>query len=355
MSQLSTVTDWNNHTTTVGYDPDGDPTTTTYPNGVVDTRTYNHADQLTNIADTHNTTSLLTFAYTPDPAANLATETDTGTPNPATTNYTYNKLQQLTAANANNYTYDPANNLTTSPTGATQAFNADSETCWTAPTSGTCASPPAGATTYAYNNEGDRTTTTPPTGGATTYSWNPNNQLTTLTPPAANPTTYTYDGNGLLQHQATTGTTTNYTWDTQASLPLLLADGTNYYIYADNPGPIEQVNVTTGTTSYLLADHLGSTRAITDPTGAIIGSDTYDAWGNQAGSTGTATTPFLYAGQYQDPTNGIYYLRARWYDPTTGQFLSLDPDPRVHKSGRMSTTVEIQVIWMTQRATTPRK
>jgi RHS repeat-associated protein len=40
----------------------------------------------------------------------------------------------------------------------------------------------------------------------------------------------------------------------------------------------------------------------------------------------TATTPLLWAGQYQDPTTGLYYMRARWYDPGTGEFLSVDPD-----------------------------
>ena len=39
-----------------------------------------------------------------------------------------------------------------------------------------------------------------------------------------------------------------------------------------------------------------------------------------------ATTPLLWAGQYQDPTTGLYYMRARWYDPSTGEFLSVDPD-----------------------------
>ena len=37
------------------------------------------------------------------------------------------------------------------------------------------------------------------------------------------------------------------------------------------------------------------------------------------------TTPFGYAGEYTDPTTGLIYLRARWYDPATGQFLTRDP------------------------------
>ena len=40
----------------------------------------------------------------------------------------------------------------------------------------------------------------------------------------------------------------------------------------------------------------------------------------------STTTPLLWAGQYQDPTSGLYYMGARWYDPGTGQFMSVDPD-----------------------------
>ncbi len=38
-----------------------------------------------------------------------------------------------------------------------------------------------------------------------------------------------------------------------------------------------------------------------------------------------AANPFLFAGQYLDPTSGLYYMRARWYDPATAQFLTVDP------------------------------
>jgi len=41
-------------------------------------------------------------------------------------------------------------------------------------------------------------------------------------------------------------------------------------------------------------------------------------------TTGT-TTPFGYAGQYTDPATGLQYLRARYYDPATQQFLTVDP------------------------------
>ena len=180
--ELASVTDWNNNTTSFRYDPAGNQTTTTYPNGIVDTRTYNTADQLTNIADTQGATSLLNFVYTPDPAGLTSAETDTGTPHPGTTNYTYNKLDQLTAAGTNNYTYDPGNNLTTGPAGTTQNFNADAQICWSGAGTGTCTTPPAGAITYTYNNEGDRTQTTPIPGSSDHLRLEPNRPTHHLQP-----------------------------------------------------------------------------------------------------------------------------------------------------------------------------
>jgi RHS repeat-associated protein len=324
--QLTSVKDWNGNTTSYSYDPDGNPTTITYPNGIVDTRTYNGDDQLTAITDSHGANTLLAFTYTRDLNQSITAETDTGTPNPGTTNYTYNKLSQLTAANTYTYTYDHANNLTTGPSATTQAFNNDSQLCWTGTGTGTCSSPPAGATTYTYSKEGNRTEANPAAGGPTTYSWNSAHALTAITPSSGTATTYTHDANNLLQTETTGTATIHYTWDTQPSLPLLLSDGTNYYIYGTGPGPIEQINTTTGAASYLLSDQLGSTRALTDSPGNLAATYIYDAWGNETGATGTTTTPFLYAGQYHDPASGLYYMRARWYDPTNGQFLSQDPE-----------------------------
>ena len=87
----------------------------------------------------------------------------------------------------------------------------------------------------------------------------------------------------------------------------------------------EQINNTTGTVLYLHHDQQGSTRLLTGSTGAKEASFTYDAYGNQTGHTGTATTPLGYDGQYTSSDTGLIYLRARTYDPATAQFLSVDP------------------------------
>lgn len=174
--------------------------------------------------------------------------------------------------------------------------------------------------TYAYDSLGDRTAVTTPSG-TTTLSYD---QLGRLT--AYGSTSYTYDGDGLRTSKTTGRTTEAFTWEPSGpgAAPRLLADGsTYYYIYGPEGLPLEQISGTTP--RYYLHDQLGSTRALTDASGAVAATYTYGAFGTLAGSTGTATNPFGYAGAYTDPESGQIYLQHRYDDPATGQFTSVDP------------------------------
>jgi RHS repeat-associated protein len=74
-----------------------------------------------------------------------------------------------------------------------------------------------------------------------------------------------------------------------------------------------------------MAYGLGSTRALTDGAGTVTATYAYDAFGALRASTGTGATEFRFAGQQDDAAFGYQYLRARYYDPTTGRFISKDP------------------------------
>ena len=71
----------------------------------------------------------------------------------------------------------------------------------------------------------------------------------------------------------------------------------------------------------------GSTVAITDMTQAVVNSYAYDPFGQILGQQETVPQPFKYVGQYgvMAEPNGLYYMRARYYDPTVGRFISEDP------------------------------
>ena len=94
-------------------------------------------------------------------------------------------------------------------------------------------------------------------------------------------TTYQYDENGLWMHKTTGGVTSNLAWDYSEGLPLLLTDGSTLYVYGLGGLPIEPVD-SKANVLYLHADQLGSTQVLTDPTGAVVGTFTYDAYGKLA-------------------------------------------------------------------------
>jgi RHS repeat-associated protein len=162
---------------------------------------------------------------------------------------------------------------------------------------------------------GDQYTYTGRTGGA--------EALRSEARSAAVQASYAYNGDGLRMSKTVNGTTTAFAWDEAGAMPLLLNDGDDSYIYGPAGQPIEKILGDTAT--YLHQDQLGSTRLLTDQTGQVVGDYTYDAGGKTISHSGPATTPLQHAGQYADEETGLRYLRARYYDPQTAQFLSVDP------------------------------
>jgi RHS repeat-associated protein len=134
---------------------------------------------------------------------------------------------------------------------------------------------------------------------------------------------FAYDGGGLMVSRSVGLATRYMTWD-YSSLSLLLSDGQNSYVYGPGGLPVEQISAGEAPT-YLHHDQLGSTRALTNATGEISATFTYGPYGGVTGHTGSATTPLGFAGQYTTSQSGLQYLRARFYDPATAQFLTNDP------------------------------
>jgi RHS repeat-associated protein len=77
-------------------------------------------------------------------------------------------------------------------------------------------------------------------------------------------------------------------------------------------------------TYYYLSDGLGSTMAMVDGSGTVVKTYGYDVYGKVTSSSGSVANEFDFAAQQTDPT-GLQYLRARYYDPGTGTFISRDP------------------------------
>jgi RHS repeat-associated protein len=140
---------------------------------------------------------------------------------------------------------------------------------------------------------------------------------------------YRYGTDGLRAGKTVNSATEQqFTWSEGSGLPLLLAQhqgaSSTYLLYGPGDQPVAQI-AADGTATWFHHDQLGSVRTTTaGTTGAVASTRRFDAYGPTAAQTGTQ--PLLgYAGQYHDTETGYQYLRARYYDPATSQFLTRDP------------------------------
>lgn len=334
--QLTKVSDWTGGDYQYSWTKDGQVDTLTYPNGVATHHTYDTAGQTTAItSDTSAGTQLLKLAYTYDNAGQLTSQTtdrSTGPRAPPTTptttsTYTWDPLGQLgqvTGSETGAYGFTTTGQLTHLADGTSLTYDTAGQVT-TRTAAAASDGTPGQVTSYTYNTLGQRTGAT--TGDkATSYAYDQTGKLTSLTDPTGATSTYTYEASGLRSTTTTTSGTQRFVWDTTAAVPELLTDGTHQYVYGVGSTPLAQVNAD-NSVDHLHTDQTGSVRTITNSTGNVVADSDYNPYGTPTDINGapvSAITPFGYAGQYTDPT-GLLYLRARYYDPSTGQFLTIDP------------------------------
>ncbi|MEN3281388.1 MAG: hypothetical protein V7607_2528 [Solirubrobacteraceae bacterium] len=324
--RLISVQDWLSHTTAFAYNVDDALTTIERPDGTTATQTVDRNDQLTAIDDSGDDYSY-SADYIRTDAGLLASATETGDGAGPDATYAHDDAARLTSSGTGNqnYSYDAADNLTQlTDASATRKQIFDDANQLTAITDASD-QPVADLN---YDQQGNRAGLTPTAATATSYTYDQANQLTQYDGPDAAGTgtitqTYGYNGNGLRQYTETGGTRTHDTWDESRGLPLMIQDGATSYLYGPAGSVIEQITGA-GQSRYYHHDQLGSVRALTDHTGQPLATYVYTPYGSLKTFTGTATNPFQYAGQYTDPT-GLQYLRARYFDPSAGQYLTRDP------------------------------
>jgi RHS repeat-associated protein len=151
--------------------------------------------------------------------------------------------------------------------------------------------------------------------------------------------TYAYDYAGNRVAKTEGGTTTHYLVDAnnptgyaQVLEESATLEGSPTRTYVSGLQAISQTAGATGATIYLMSDGSGSTRFLTDSQGGVVedGSNNpirynYDAYGTALNFTAEqAATALLYTGQMFDGGTNGYYLRARYYTPARGLFMSAD-------------------------------
>jgi RHS repeat-associated protein len=138
-------------------------------------------------------------------------------------------------------------------------------------------------------------------------------------------TGFTYNGAGDRVAKTVDGVTTEYVLDPAAGLTQVLqetTDGqTTSYLY----GHDLLAQYDSGTWAYHLNDGLGSVRQLADPMGQVVASYNFSPFGVPLGESGGQ--PYGFTGEQWDASAGLVYLRARYYSPEVGRFISKDPFP----------------------------
>jgi len=313
--RLATVADWLHHATQYTYDPSGKLKRVQYPNSARIDFTYDPANRLTSVINTTVGVPPLVFNYTLDPAGNRTKVTEAGIP----TVYGYDALNQLTSAQTwplkTTWTYDAVGNRLSevSPFGTTKYSYDASDRLVT-----------AGTRTFAYDTDGNESSVIDTFAHTKrTFSFNAANRLVSVG--GGLTSSFIYDGDGNRVSQSSGGITRNYVNDIAGGLPVVLQDAisggpASSYVYGLNLMEAFQPL----SNDFYQYDGLGSAILLTDSRGRAENAYAYDAWGNSI-LPAPPTNPFRFTGQALDPSTGLYYLRARYYDSSVGRFIGKDP------------------------------
>ena len=257
----------------------------------------------------------MAFNYKLDPVGNRTVVTEAGVP----TNYGYDALNELTSAQTwflkTTWSYDPVGNRLSeaSPFGVTNYTYDGSDRLLK-----------AGTRTFAYDADGNQTSVTDAfTHLKRTYAFDAANRLVSVD--GGLTSSFIYDGDGNRVSQFAGGRKQAYINDIAAALPVVLQDtysagSPSSYVYGLNLIEASQGR----DNDFYQYDGLGSVIQLTDAFGRPEVSYLYDAWGNSI-LPAPPTDPFLFAGQARDSSTGLYFMRARYYDPSIGRFLARDP------------------------------
>jgi RHS repeat-associated protein len=164
--------------------------------------------------------------------------------------------------------------------------------------------------------------------GTWTYQWDARDQLVRVARDGVEVARFVYDALGRRVEKVVGGVTTTYLYEGQDILRerRASATGTQVLLYVHGPGldePLAKKDATTGAATYYHADGLGSVVKHSDGAGNIVETYRYGAWGDI--EAGASVQGHAFTGREWDAETGLYYYRARYYDPKLGRFLSEDP------------------------------
>jgi RHS repeat-associated protein len=285
-NRLASVTDWSGRIVTYSYDSAGKLVRTNYPNGTSATYTYDAAARLRGLSNKkQNNEVICSYNYTLDQVGNRVA---------------VDKIEPLVPfikTETVNYQYEADNRIASISNGSF-AFDANGSVI--------------------QKTENAKTLT---------YEWNYENYLKQWGD-GVHTSTYGYDGLKRRLTAVRNGVATRYVLDTHGELPYVLAETDSTaaikarYIYGI--GLIARED--SSGVKYYHYDPLGSTIALSNETGIVTDKYAYAPFGELSNRGGYSDNSFEFIGQFGliNEGDGIYNVRARYYDSKTGRFLSKD-------------------------------
>ncbi len=329
LNRLASVSEPGVGLTQFTYDANGGLTLAEYPNGMVTEGTYDARNRPISITHRNSAGVIAAYTATRDAVGDILEISETGG---AVSQFGYDENRRLiaeTQLGAGNstlldrrYGYDAVGNRTLTQdlvSGLTDIATYDVANRLLA----------SQGVAYTYDESGNLLTKSNPSGN-TTFGWSSENRLLSATGPAGL-TEYSYDALGRRIRRSNASGEELYLVDEgnptglQQVLDVIDSDaGTRSAGNTFAFGPLATTN--TEGTSYYHNDLSSSVRLRSNGAAEVIGTDRRSVFGEDLSSTGDSG-PYKFKSEQLDPSTGLYFVRARYYDPETARFISRDPFP----------------------------
>jgi RHS repeat-associated protein len=326
LNRIETVTDSAGAGTRYGYDEIGNLASVSYPNGVVSTYTYNALSRLVLLTHSRGAATLASYAYIVNAAGDRTRVTHADS---SFVEYEYDARRRLIRESHMDpggtkhaewrYAYDAVGNRTSllDPAGRETLYRYDAADKLLS----------AGPTGFAYDARGNIIARNSP-AGSTAYAFNPENEMTGVNTPAGS-AEFAYDARGERIRSNGPGGMVHYLVDTAnaTGVSQVLADydtaGAALAEYTYGYELLGQRR--NGAANFHHRDGSGNVRLLSDSAGDASDTYVYNAFGERLSRTGATANPYQFAGDRYGELEGLTFLRARYYDPSTGRFISKDP------------------------------
>ena len=365
--RIAQVKESGNLTATYTYDANGNKVSETLANGVVSTYSYNGCNKVTKLVTKSGNSDISSYEYSYYLDGSDACKVRNENGIIETTSYDYDGLKRLTRESISNgktadtysYEYDDYGNRSKMVANGSEEYETvydytvngkytallQKETKTVEETSNatisdglaisptdlitsTAADAKTEETAYSYDANGNQITKTAESK-TETNTYDGLNQLIGFTD-GETTASYKYNADGLRTSKTVDGKTINHIWDGNKQIVVDMDDSDWYsaevYVRGTNllaKFSKQSGNVKTNYQYYTQNAH-GDVVNLTDAQGAITKSYKYDAFGVEQNIDDADSNVFRYCGEYYDSESGTIYLRARYYDPTIGRFISRD-------------------------------